>query len=786
MPLVDLTKAVIVAPKTLGPLGHKAVQVLAEEVERRSRVSWPILDDWPETHQGVIALGLVNHQDTFPTELRTHVKEDTTAEGFQISAHSGTNGDFHVLLGGHDLRGLLYAVGRLLRELRTSRGRVKLPEDFSAHTSPAQKLRGHQLGYRPKTNAYDAWNTDTWDQYMRDLVLFGCNAIELIPPKSDDDADSPHFPKPPADMLTIMSAIADSYGLDVWMWFPAMETDYADPTTIRDELRDWANIFASMPRLDAVFVPGGDPGHTAPSILLDFLKQQAASLKEHHPNAGLWVSPQGFDATGVDEFYDYLNRQEPEWLTGVVFGPQCRMSLPALRDAIPSKYPIRRYPDITHSNRCQYPVTDWDTAYSLTQDREIINPRPFYQQHIFNRWTSESCGFNTYSEGCNDDVNKALWSALGWNPDTDILTTLRQYARCYISSEHDNDIAQGLLALEENWNGPLLTNETVYTTLRQFQAIERTASPQEKLNWRFQQLLYRAYYDAYLRTRLIQETHLEDLAMQELMNAERVGVLTSVRRAEDVLDRIITDPVGQPWRARVFELAEALFQSIGMQLSVPRYQAIAAIRGANLDLIDRPLNNREWLKTQFELIKSGSTEEKRLTHIHGVLNWSDPGPGGYYDDLGNPCQQPHLVRGPTVLEDPEYRERSLVGVGYEPGWRYSWCRHAEARFETPLRLEYHGLDPKSDYRVRVVYGGDRFHLKIRMLAGESTEIHPYITKPHPVTPLEHSVPTSAFAGGTLTLTWHGEPDLGGAGRHCQVAEVWVLKGPDSSSPKPKS
>ena len=782
MHLIDLTKAVIVMPKTLGPLGHKAVQVLTEEIERRSRVCWPVLDDWPETGQTVIALGLVNHDDTFPAALRSHLKKDVTAEGFQISMHRSTNGDPHILLGGHDLRGLLYAVGRLLRELRTSRDHVKLPEDFSVHTSPTQKLRGHQLGYRPKTNAYDAWNTDTWDQYMRDLVLFGCNAIEVIPPKSDDDADSPHFPKPPEDMLTIMSAIADSYGLDVWIWFPAMEADYTDPTTIRDELQYWAKIFASMPRLDAVFVPGGDPGHTSPSVLLDFLEQQTASLKQHHPNAGLWVSPQGFDATEVDEFYDYLNGQEPEWLTGVVFGPQCRMSLPALRDAIPNKYPIRRYPDITHSNRCQYPVTDWDTAYSLTEDREIINPRPFYQQHIFNRWTSESCGFITYSEGCNDDVNKALWSALGWNPDTDILTTLRQYARCYISSDHANDIAQGLLALEENWNGPLLTNETVYTTLRQFQALEKTASPQEKLNWRFQQLLYRAYYDAYLRTRLIQETHLEDLAMQKLTNAEQVGVLTSVRRAEDVLDRIITDPVGQPWRARVFELAEALFQSIGMQLSVPRYQAIAAMRGANLDLIDRPLNNREWLKTQFEVIKSVPNEKERLTHIHRILNWSDPGPGGYYDDLGNPCQQPHLVRGPSVLEDPEYRERSLVGIGYEPGWRYSWCRHAEARFETPLQLKYHGLDPKSDYRIRVVYAGDRFHLKIRMLAGGSTEIHPYITKPHPVAPLEYSLPTSAFADGTLTLTWHGDPELGGAGRHCQVAEVWVLKDQGSATP----
>ena len=54
-----------------------------------------------------------------------------------------------------------------------------------------------------------------WEQYLRDLIVFGCNAIELIPPRSDDDADSPHFPLPPLRMMTEMSGLADAYGLEV-------------------------------------------------------------------------------------------------------------------------------------------------------------------------------------------------------------------------------------------------------------------------------------------------------------------------------------------------------------------------------------------------------------------------------------------------------------------------------------------------------------------------------------------------------------------------------------------
>ena len=56
--------------------------------------------------------------------------------------------------------------------------------------------------------------------------------------------------------------------------------------------------------------------------------------------------------------------------------------------------------------------------------------------------------------------------------------------------------------------------------------------------------------------------------------------------ATKILDADELTPEVRDLRARVFELAEALFQSIHMQLSVSRYQAIGLGRGANLDSID--------------------------------------------------------------------------------------------------------------------------------------------------------------------------------------------------------
>src|SRR5262249_34680891 len=157
-----------------------------------------------------------------------------------------------------------------------------------------------QLGYRPKTNSYDAWDLPQWEQYIRDLAAFGTNAVELLPPRTDDDADSPHFPRPPLEMMAGMSRLLDAYGLDAWFWYPAMDADYSDPKTVERALKEWGQVFLAVPRIDAVFVPGGDPGHTRPSVLFEFLERATEVLHKSHPKAGMWVSPQGFNG----EWYD--------------------------------------------------------------------------------------------------------------------------------------------------------------------------------------------------------------------------------------------------------------------------------------------------------------------------------------------------------------------------------------------------------------------------------------------------------------------------------------------------
>jgi hypothetical protein len=230
-------------------------------------------------------------------------------------------------------------------------------------------------------------------------------------------------------------------------------------------------------------------------------------------------------------------------------------------------------------------------------------------------------------------------------------------------------------------------------------------------------------------------------------------------------------------------LAEALFQSVGMQLSVDKYQAIAVGRGANLDELNVPLNNRVWLKIRFAELQKMENEADKLRGLDEIVHWTDPGPGGFYDDLGNPSCQPHLVRGGAYEDDPGYLKSPTIGFRPEPSWRRSWCTHVDGHYQTPVTMHYPNLDATARYRLRVVYAGDAVQAPVRLVAAASypgaepsqVEVHPFVPKPQPLRPLEFDIPSQATSQGQLTLTWHSDPARGGAGRGCQIAEVWLLK-----------
>ena len=740
----------MVAPTSLSAPEQKAVRMLTEEVARRSLVHWPVVATAP-AGKACISIERSNARNL-------------AAEGYQLRIGSPAGAQrCAVGIVGNDARGVLFGVGRLLRELRISRDGVQAPDSLQVSSAPKLPVRGHQIGFRDTNNTYDLWTVADYEKYIREMAVFGANTVEVTG-DGMTGRDNQLYPMPPAKMHQELSRLCKEYGLDFSVWMPATQKSYEDTVTVERELKRWEAAFQALPQLDAVFVPGGDPGHTEPRILMPFLEKATAVLKKHHPQAGMWVSPQGMDDAWLEQFYTVL-RSNPKWLAGVVHGPWVRPSMKAFREAVPKQMPIRLYPDITHTLRCQFPLVNWDTAFAFTHGREPINPMPLWETKIFRDYYPGSIGFVSYSDGANDDYNKVLWTALSWDPDADPIAITRDYARYLVGAD---TVADGLLALERNWTGPLASNRGVEQTLQQFQAIERAGSAHLKRNWRFQQLLYRATYDAYVQRRLLYETGLETEARRLLALAETTGSLAAMNAAEQTMVQAVTVGTAKELRERVGELAESLFQSLGAQLSVKRHGGAGWERGVTLDTVDAPLNNRKWFLQRFGEIRKLGEEKERLQAIHDLLHWQDPGPGGFYDDLGNPAQQPHLI-----LDDQP---------GQQGFWEVldgplSWLSHASSWRGRPIRMQYEGLDPEASYKVRVLYGGENVvpEQGIRLVANDGVVIHPYMQKPMPFKVLEFDIPVSATKDGKLLLSWDREEPPSGRLRGAQVSEVWLVR-----------
>ena len=212
---IDLTKAVIVV--TAGPHSQTedaAATMLQQEVQRRTGLKWKISAE-RLSRRPVIALAEATKNELAGLKIPRRNGEDLPElrrEGYRICVERSEGGGSVVWVIGADARGVLFGVGRFLRLLNWKPGRASLSATVDVSTSPAYPIRGHQLGYRARANSYDAWNASTYEQYIRDLILFGCNGIENIP--FEDDQRSPHMTVPRDEMNKLLSEICDRYDLD--------------------------------------------------------------------------------------------------------------------------------------------------------------------------------------------------------------------------------------------------------------------------------------------------------------------------------------------------------------------------------------------------------------------------------------------------------------------------------------------------------------------------------------------------------------------------------------------
>ncbi|MCA9026920.1 MAG: hypothetical protein KDA86_17065 [Planctomycetaceae bacterium] len=768
---IDLRTTVLISPVD-GRVG-KAAATLSDAVYERSGIRWYIREHFPGACR--IVLSTV---DDLPdgVEIPAGLVIPDAAEGFAIGVDGET-----VLIIGRDERGILFGVGRLLRELTMRQGEIHLPSDTQISTSPRYPMRVHQLGYRNGATSYDLWTVAKYEQYLRELSFFGCNGAELIQELPPGEKDSVLLAEPEWDMNMRLSKLLDDYDLDVFVWYPVPILG-DDKELYERELGYRERFFNEMSRIDHVFVPGGDPGDNHPRILMPALKVMADMLHKPFPDAGVFVSNQKMPPEWTEWMFNYIREDQPTWLGGYVYGPGTEHhSIKEAREWLPKQYQIRRYPDITHNVRAQFPVPHWDDRMAQTLDREGINPRPGHNHLVHNAYDEYASGFGTYSDGINDDLNKTVWSALGWDPDADIHEIVLDYGRLFFGEDVGQDAADGLWMLQDNMEGNLLTNEGIPQTLAKWREIGQKVTPEVRRSWRYQMYLMRAIFDHYTRERYLAEHEYEQAAYAALMKSPKVGATAAIAEARKEFARADSVKIGVPLREEMSVLADGMFNSIGYQFSVkPPYFTRNPERGALLDKLDVPMNDRPWLESQFDRIQSLKTEKERLEQIEVLVNWDDPGPGGFYDDLGDPERQTHVDMLSTFEENPSRLQRVTEGhyrwmnnetLQVDNRYRYSWLHHCQTFPGAPLIMRYDGLDPNAEYKVKVVEFG-RFGSTLDLTADGEYRIHGPMKIEYPIWPREFDIPKAVTSDGKLELEW-GLVE----GRGIQVAEVWLIKKP---------
>lgn len=615
-----------------------------------------------------------------------------TACEISKDSYNITVSDRSVIVSASGIRGFIFGFGMFLRKIVPICAVPALIEDISGSYSPDKSIRGHQIGYRTTPNTYDAWSCEDYRRYYLDMMFFGTNTVEHIPYEKGVSRRNRLMKYDEEEFIAEASRMADEFDLDVSVWHPNN-----DGETVEEAAERRKNLYATMPRLNVVFPPGGDPGDFEADEFVTRCKAISKALKEVHPNAQMWPSAQAPHSipTWGEDFIEEMEKL-PDEITGVIHGPNHAFPLDTLRRRLPSKYPIRLYPDITHNVRCEYPVhfdrDDWHFALTTGLSRECTNPRPREYRHIHRLTRRYVVGSVSYSEGITDDVNKMVWADMDYFPDCALRTSVLDYCRLFFYGADAEKLADGIFALELNWQCDPAENPIIDSTHKLFKEL---AEEYEFLNnnWRFLQLLLRAKCDWVLRHRRIFELDLIKLAKIEIVKG-------NLEKAAEILQADFDEEYRKE-RSDITSLAKILFDLIGLQLDIENYCADNWERGAILETIDLPITDRKWLLGKLEAAKDKADPEEFMLR---VINRNKVDGDEYYFSVAlNGLEECGVPQSGEIYMNFQ-GDRPNVNTGAMPVCMFKVFDNLT------FKAKIGGLTAGCDYRLRITYADKKMPL----------------------------------------------------------------------------
>jgi len=785
----------VVVGKRASDVEQRVADVLAKRIAFRADVACSVVPEqeagaaqadlliylgMPATHDALAALCL-KHGVATPTV------RDPGPEGFAV--RTAREGDRAIILAaGVDKRGVVYSAGEILRQVTCNDGSIAVPE-INVRTAPAYRWRG----FSPRDEVT-----------MLNLAFAGGNLCGGG--KAFDLMDGAGFrPNEWVSKKPYPKEWQSPTEREVGWVCPSV------PAARKALLAQWDEVFKKHADADVVRFFAGDPGgcrcpKCSPwgKTFVHLCEDMAKIWLKYHPHSSIQIANQDLDNAGDIAIFDYLNEKPRKWLYAICYGPgsnaMSRYFRNELRDDLftyPGAGPVNRYLRETLNNIPKYQkivfytdITHWISSQNqlphpeahlvAVYGRRTFHVRPRQLYSIFQATMSFSEGDLPYSEGTFDELNQYLWERLLWNPNRPLEDILVEYCRMNFGAAAAPEMMEAIFQLEQNLQTPLAGNDGTdryYTLVKS--AGWKIPAQIMRHDFRWRLYMQKAALDKYVQLWLRRQMDLRDRTTQVVGRALAAGDADAATAAAAILDEAPETPEMAGLHAEAERLAKEMADldpRVGAHfILLPETPDDLKLQDwerykyrLNLDFV-----GLGWMRGQMERAKPAQGAE-RLRLLQEMVSYQDPGPGGFYDDLGGLEGSSHLVHGETVNGsrwlDPENRP-SANTLAYTFG-------RGKGKGVT---LRYDGLDPQAQYKVRLTMVAPRLPAAM-MPPGQVRRAQSIVANGHYLArdveiPLytarqfEYDIPQEVTRDGALDL-WLESGNEGGA---TVASEVWLIK-----------
>jgi hypothetical protein len=837
----------IISGEKSNEVEKRVANLLRERLMEKSHISVAITNSKESRATGslVILFGRPDHHSLISSkfhELRIPPLSDLAPghEGFLLQwATTDT-----LIVTGYDDRGCLYAVGEFLRQIQLESHQISIPSDLHIRTAPAFEIRGTQFGQSSVAKNLAKvrdWTDEETQRVILDYALAGANIFNVKPSSSFDFIKSYGLMTQGGFGANTAPDVEDS----AWLASESIgRTGYICPSVPEARaymLKKCEDYFRENQAYDLVNFHGGDGGgcecDRCDPYGLTFIKlveEMAGIIHKYHPETRVYFTNQKFDNADDNAIFKYLQEKPRDWLWAWGYGPGSdattwqpghrqthRMDLfrypgfgpyglypEEILHQLPPQQKLVYYNEITHWKYAQhayiqmYPRPDKNGDHPPHWSHDIYDRRPdqyltivynrltFYTwprnyHRVFNDLMRYGIGDITHSSGHHDHFNQWMWQRLLWAPRTSVEDVVDEYCRSWFGIEAAPMMAQSIFQLEENLEEilglPLPEKEGILN----YYNLVKKAGEVMRANWMENNWLWRMYMQKAALDRYIQLSVIQQMDFQKEIEKEVAVILKSEMKKELILELV---PRFENGLSETFEMRKLREEAERLGEESNR---IFGDRNDGIYNLSHDYIGLGWMKRQLE--RAAATSQKnRYELLAMIVDYENPGAGGYYDNFGTVNPAPNAVFGyPYDHGQPYVAE--MLSESNKPSQRSMHFTQDETQGVT---IEYRNLDPEAMYKIRFTLVRPWYQERYAMRMNQHTETIYADDIPLVVNlevPLRMSdfftfeIPQKATKDGKLTIRFVKAPDVANGDRVAVeqwrnsggwgtiVSEAWLMK-----------